>query len=130
MDLEDLEHNARDGLHIASLGRHLDRAGERLRRHARPRRASLSFAPRLPDGLTRLAFAIRYRGHCLRVQVTTHEATYSLGDGAAGPLRIAHHGEVLTLTGANPVVRPIPPAPAREPPMQPLGREPQRRSPG
>ena len=129
MDLEDVERNARDGLHVASLGgtwiAFVTGFGG-MRDHGE----ILEFAPRLPDGLTRLAFAIRYRGLCLHVNATTHEATYSLGDGAAGPLRIAHHGEVLTLTGADPVVRPIPPAPAREPPMQPLGREPQRRSPG
>ena len=38
MDLADLEHNVRDGLHIASLAGRLDRRRGRLRRHARPRR--------------------------------------------------------------------------------------------
>ena len=38
MDLDDLEHNTRDGVHIASLaGAWIARRG-RLRRHARPRR--------------------------------------------------------------------------------------------
>jgi alpha,alpha-trehalose phosphorylase len=38
IDLRDLEHNTRDGLHIAFAGRHLDRAGQRLRRAAPPGR--------------------------------------------------------------------------------------------
>ena len=38
MDLHDREHNARDGLHIAVAGRHLDRVRGRPRRHARTRR--------------------------------------------------------------------------------------------
>ena len=38
MDLDDLEHNTRDGLHIACPRRDLDRPGRRSGRHARPRR--------------------------------------------------------------------------------------------
>ena len=35
MDLHDFEHNTRDGLHMAALGRNLDRARRRLRRATR-----------------------------------------------------------------------------------------------
>ena len=45
-----------------------------------------------------------------------------------GTLELGHHGERLTLRGAEPVERPIPPAPEREAPAQPPGREPRRRS--
>jgi alpha,alpha-trehalose phosphorylase len=128
MDLEDVEHNARDGLHVASL------AGTwiafvvglgGMRDHG----DTLAFAPRLPDGLTRLTFSLLRRGICLRVDVTTREARYSL-PRCKGSLRISHHGEPLTVSGAEPVVRPIPPGPDRPPATQPPGREPRRRSPG
>ena len=41
MDLRDLNHNTRDGVHIASLAGAWLGAGRRVRRHARPRRAAL-----------------------------------------------------------------------------------------
>ncbi len=41
---------------------------------------------------------------------------------------IGHHGERLMLHGKAMVERPIPPAPEREAPAQPRGREPLRRS--
>ena len=60
MDLDDLEHNTRDGLHMAAL------AGSWIALVAglagmRDRDGILSFAPRLPDELTRLAFKISLR---------------------------------------------------------------------
>src|SRR5262249_19673105 len=128
MDLHDFERNARDGLHVASLG------GTWLAFVAgfggmRDHGEILEFSPRLPDGLTRLAFSLLRRGLCLHVDVTTHEAKYSLKRGG-GPLRVLHHGETLDVTVAGPIARPIPPAPERPPPVQPPGREPRRRSPG
>jgi alpha,alpha-trehalose phosphorylase len=128
MDLHDVEHNARDGLHIASLGGAwiafvMGFGG------MRDRGETLAFAPRLPDGLTRLAFSILRRGQCLRVDVTTREAKYSLTGGQAA-LHLSHHGEPLDLTCAAPIIRPIPGAPERPAPSQPPGREPRRRSPG
>jgi alpha,alpha-trehalose phosphorylase len=128
MDLHDVEHNARDGLHVASLG------GAWIAFVAgfggmRDHGEHLEFAPRLPDNLTRMTFGIVYRGQCLEVTVTTREATYALRRGN-GPLTIAHHGETLTLTAGQRLVRAIPAVPAREPPTQPVGREPERRSPG
>jgi alpha,alpha-trehalose phosphorylase len=128
MDLDDVEHNARDGLHVASL------AGTwiavvmgfgGLRGHG----DVLALAPRLPDGLTRLSFSVLRRGLCLRVDATTREARYTLTRGA-GPLGITHHGEQLQVTASAPVVRPIPPAAEPKPLTQPPGREPRRRSPG
>lgn len=127
IDLEDLQHNLADGLHMASL------AGAWLvfvigfggmRDHG----DLLEFAPKLPDGLTRYAFSILHRGECLHLNVTNASAEYSLH--TSGQLQIAHYGEVLTLSGKAAVVRSIPEAPAREPPTQPPGRAPRRRSPG
>jgi alpha,alpha-trehalose phosphorylase len=128
MDLQDLEHNARDGLHIASLAGTwiaLVNGFGGMRDHA----GVLSFTPRLPDGLTSLSFSIVRRKLCLRVEVTARAAVYRLTRGT-GTLRIIHHGEPLTLNDSNPIERPIPAAPMREPPAQPPGREPRRRSPG
>jgi len=54
MDLHDLEHNTRDGLHMASLAGSwlalVTGPGGMRRRHG-----TLSFAPRLPERITRLA---------------------------------------------------------------------------
>ncbi len=124
IDLDNLEHNTRDGLHIASL------AGAWIVAVAgfggmRDHDGSLTFAPRLPQRLSRLAFGLCFRGRRLKVEVAPHQARYSLLDGAA--LEITHHGEALTVTAETPVTRTIPPPPAHEVPRQPLGRSPSRR---
>ena len=128
MDLRDIEHNTRDGLHIASL------AGTWIALvngfgGMRDNGGTLSFSPRLPDGLTSLAFSIVHRKVCLRVEVSAKAASYRLGQ-SAGSLEIQHYGEPLTLNGENPVVRPIPEFQQHDEPPQPPGREPRRRSPG
>jgi len=128
MDLQDLEHNARDGLHIASLAGTwiaLVNGFGGMRDHA----GVLSFAPRLPDGLTSLSFSIVRRKLCLRVEVTASAATYRLTKGT-GTLQLIHHGELLTLNDSDPIERPIPASLLRESSAQPPGREPRRRSPG
>ena len=128
MDLQDLEHNARDGLHIASLAGTwiaLVNGFGGMRDHA----GVLSFAPRLPDGLTSLSFSIVRRKLCLRVEVTASAATYRLTQGT-GTLQLIHHGEPLTLNDSDPIERPIPASLQRESPAQPPAREPRRRSPG
>jgi alpha,alpha-trehalose phosphorylase len=124
MDLQDLEHNTRDGVHIASL------AGTWLAlvcgfAGLRHRDGRVAFAPRLPEGLTRLAFTVSFRAQRLRVAVTQSSARYQLDDG--NPLEITHHGTTLTLQAGKPQDRPIPPAPARRRPTQPPGRAPERR---
>jgi len=90
--------------------------------------SSLTINPRLPDTVTRLAFSIRHRGRVLHVEVTTHHATYQLTRGG-GTIALTHHGECLTV-GTEPITRPIPPAPERQQPLQPPGREPTHRAPG
>ncbi len=127
IDLDNLEHNTRDGLHIASL------AGAWIVAVAgfggmRDHDGSLTFAPRLPQRLRRLAFRLCFRGRRLRVEVESDQARYSLLEGA--PLQIAHHGEGLTVTAEAPVTCAIPPKPAGKAPRQPPGRAPARRQPG
>jgi alpha,alpha-trehalose phosphorylase len=125
MDLHDIEHNTRDGIHIASL------AGAWLAAVAgfggmRDHDGKLSFVPRLPPRLERLTFRLLFRGRRLKVEVTKGEAIYTLVDGA--PLEVTHHGEPVELSPSAPVARGIKHVPERPPPRQPPGREPVRRS--
>jgi len=124
IDLRDLQHNTRDGLHIASL------AGTWIALvngfgGLRLKDGTVSAAPRLPDGLTRLAFTLIIGGRRLRVEVTHAQARYILTGG--DPLEILHHGQPVTLPAGKPHVRPIPAAPSRPRPSQPPGREPAHR---
>jgi alpha,alpha-trehalose phosphorylase len=126
VDLHDLHRNTRDGLHLASIAGTwialvMGFGGMRDEGHR------LRFAPRLPDGLTRLVFRLLHRGRCLRVEVTPKTATYSLTRGSE--LDVLHHGEPLKV-GPEPIVRSIPSTPDRPPPRQPEGRAPRHRSPG
>jgi alpha,alpha-trehalose phosphorylase len=124
VDLDDLHHNSRDGLHIASL------AGAWIACVAglggmRDHDGQLTFAPRLPRDLSRLAFRLCQRGRRLLVEVTPDGASYSLESGRS--LKLMHHGETFTLEPGKPVTLPLPPAAAGEPPSQPPGREPRER---
>ncbi|MEU8178166.1 glycosyl hydrolase family 65 protein [Microbispora hainanensis] len=127
MDLRDLEHNTRDGVHMASLAGAwiaLVNGFGGMRAHD----GRLCFAPRLPQGITRLTFRVRYRGRLVRVDVAPDGTTYRLLNGS--PLTVSHHGEELTL-GAQPQARrnappPFPDLLVRQPP----GREPTPRRPG
>jgi alpha,alpha-trehalose phosphorylase len=125
VDLRDLHHNARDGLHIAALAGTwiaLINGFGGMRDDGR----TLAFTPRLPDGITSLSFMILRRGACLRVELTQHAARYRLLHGNE-ELSLSHHGEPLHLKGTDPVERAIPPVPQRAPPSQPPGRAPRRR---
>jgi len=126
MDLEDVERNTRDGLHIASL------AGAWIVAVAgfggmRDHDGALSFTPRLPERLTRLTFGMSFRDRCLRIELTHGQARYSLLQGA--PLQVTHHGQAITVDTRRPVSRPIPEIAAAEVPKQPPGRGPARRAP-
>ena len=123
MDLADLEHNTRDGLHIAAL------AGTWIALVAglggmRERDGNLHFAPRLPEGISRLAFALSVRQRRLRVTVTPEHTEYQLREG--DPLRIVHDGEDVSVSTDAVVRRPTGRTPPSEPPVQPLGRAPIR----
>jgi alpha,alpha-trehalose phosphorylase len=124
MDLADLEHNTRDGVHIASL------AGAWLAVVAglggmRDHGEVLRFAPHLAGSLRRLRFALTWRGHRLRVEVTGDSATYELLTGDA--IELEHEGERLTVKPGAPVSRPVREVPDLPRPKQPPGREPRRR---
>jgi len=126
LDLDDVHHNTRDGVHLASL------AGSWLAAVAgfggmRDNVGSLSFAPRLPRQLSHLAFRLLFRGRCVRVEVDHRLARYTLLRG--DPLDIEHHGAVVALISDKPATRPIPRAMPRRAPHQPTGRAPRRRRP-
>jgi alpha,alpha-trehalose phosphorylase len=131
LDLRDLEHNTRDGLHIASLAGTwlaLVAGFGGMRNYGPPIEggSSLTFRPRLPEDLTRLSFRLVYQGRRLRVTVTPAEATYEVASGNA--FDIHHHGEQVTLRPGRAETRPIPPVAVRPPPSQPPGRAPEWRS--
>lgn len=121
MDLADLEHNTRDGLHIASL------AGTWMALVAgfggtRRDGDSLRFTPRLPEKFSRLAFRLQFRGRCLQVEIGPDRASYSLLAGP--PLTIHHHGTEVRVDGDEPVTLGISAPKWRPTPEQPPHRRP------
>ncbi len=125
IDLHDLSQNTVDGLHIASLTGALIAAVAGFG-GMRDYGGKLSFAPRLPQRLERLAFRLLIRGRRLSIEATKTDATYTLLDGR--PLELAHHGEAITLSTDSPVTRAIPPVAGSGPaPGQPKWRAPARR---
>jgi alpha,alpha-trehalose phosphorylase len=126
MDLRNLAHNTKDGLHIASL------AGTWLGLVAgfgglRDHDGRLTFSPSLPHGITRLTFSLLWRGSRLTVTTEPARTTYVVADGDE-PVTLGHAGREVTVTPGEPVtlpnrhVEPLTPVPT-----QPPGREPYRR---
>jgi alpha,alpha-trehalose phosphorylase len=125
VDLDDLQHNSQNGLHIASL------AGTWIALVAgfggmRLQDGSISFTPQLPDGITHLTFHIMFRDCRLRVEVTPREATYHLLSGSS--LKTWHHGDKITLSKDKAITRPISPMKSGPRPTQPSGRAPASRN--
>ncbi len=126
MDLEDREHNTKDGLHIASLagawtaligGFGGMRAGN----------GSLCFAPKLPPGVVGLTFRQRYRGRVIRVEVRDQHATYTVLSG--DDLPITHYNQPATATAEGitldlplPVLLPLPAQPPGRAPLAARGQ--------
>jgi len=124
MDLDDLEHNVRDGVHMGSLaGAWLAVVGGLggMRHNG----DLLSFAPRLPPRIHELSFRMTFLGRLLRVRIERHRATYSLMRGRA--VTFAHHGQEVRLSPRKHATRAIPEIVPLEPPKQPAGRAPARR---
>ncbi|MBV9592771.1 MAG: glycoside hydrolase family 65 protein, partial [Actinobacteria bacterium] len=128
MDLDDLEHNARDGLHIASL------AGSWLALVAgfggmRDMGAHLLFRPQLPPGWHRLRFKVRLGACRLSVHISPRQVSYQVM-GEQGMTIVHCSGdseELVELEPDTPVRRswqPVKPLTPR--PHQPPGREPAR----
>ncbi|GAB3586819.1 glycoside hydrolase family 65 protein [Calidifontibacter terrae] len=124
MDLRDLEHNTKDGVHMASL------AGSWLALVCgfggmRDHHGHLTFDPHLPADVSRLAFAIHWRECKVRVEITADRATYTLDDGPDGHVTLSHAGQEFLLTTHQPVSHPIVAIePLTPTPTQPVGLEP------
>lgn len=106
VDLHNLAHNTSDGLHLAAsagtwLGLVCGFGGFRDYYDVP------YFAPRLPKNLSRLAFNLRLGESTLRVDVTQHEASYTITRGHAA--EITHFGEQLSVTDGETITRPIEP---------------------
>ncbi len=125
IDLRDLDENTRQGIHIAAMGATWLVAVAGFG-GMRDYGEELSFAPRLPSRLTRLAFRVSYQGRCVRVEVNQQEARYELL-GKGDPVELMHHGERVTVEPGSPQTHPIPRAPNRQAPSQPAGCAPRRR---
>jgi trehalose/maltose hydrolase-like predicted phosphorylase len=127
IDLRDLQHNTRDGLHMASL------AGSWTALVAgfgglRDDEGVLSLDPHLPDGISRLRFRLRWREFRLTVDVNHADVTYTVRDGPDAGLTIRHAGEEVELGSQGPSTIAIRQRhPMLPPPPQPPGREPMRR---
>jgi alpha,alpha-trehalose phosphorylase len=125
MDLDDLEHNTADGLHIASL------AGSWMVAVAgfgglRDTQGVLAFKPRLPGALNSLSFNLVFRGAHLNVAISPDEARYTC-NADDQHIDVLHYGEAVRVGPGGTQVRAIPPMTPRPRPRQPPGREPAQR---
>ena len=127
MDLHNLQHNARDGLHIASL------AGGWLALVAgfggmRDMGEHLTFRPQLPPGWKGLRFTLRMGQQCLSVAIGPETVRYSV-DGEE-TIRVLHlsdddEQELVDVGPGDGVERPWTPVkPRTATPPQPAGRPP------
>jgi len=128
MDLDNLEHNTRDGLHMASL------AGTWIGLVSglggmRECGSTLKFAPQLPEGIDRLAFNVAFLGRRLHVEVTPAMTSYVLKQG--DDLEIVHGEQTFSVSARQASTFETASVRAREatltPPQQPFGRAPTRR---
>jgi alpha,alpha-trehalose phosphorylase len=125
MDLDDLERNVRDGIHMGSAGGAWIAAVQGLggmRHHG----DSLGFSPRLPAAIRKLTFRVMFLGRLIKVTVDHRRATYTLIRGR--PLSFDHYGQPIRVGTGRGVVRTIPPMTTQPEPKQPAGREPARRN--
>ena len=124
MDLNDLEHNVRDGVHMGSLAGAWLAAVHGLggmRHHGE----SLGFSPRLPRAIRKLTFRVMFLGRLIKVSINHRHVTYSLVRGR--PIKFNHYDEAMRLAPGRSAVRSIPQQKAPPEPKQPFGREPARR---
>jgi trehalose/maltose hydrolase-like predicted phosphorylase len=124
IDLRDLHHNTRDGLHMAAL------AGSWIALVAgfgglRDGEGVLALDPMLPEGIRRLRFRLVWRGVRLLVDVDHRRVTYTIRDGSDARLVLRHAGEPVVVTADRPLTVPLGRrTPSTPPPTQPAGRAP------
>ena len=124
MDLHDLEHNVREGMHLAAA------AGAWLavvhgfgcmRHHG----DYLGFSPRLPPAIREVTFRVAFLGRHVRVRFNHRRVTYTLESGR--PIAFHHYDEMIKLSTGKPVTRNLPALKKMPEPQQPAGRAPARR---
>jgi alpha,alpha-trehalose phosphorylase len=119
IDLDDLDANTHQGLHLAAL------AGTWIATVAgfgglRDHGGTITLAPRLPAALSRLRFRLMIRDSRLSVEVTPGNVRYEVMSGE--PLALSHHGTPFTVAQDAPVERSIPDIDPGPVPTQPAGR--------
>ena len=104
MDLDDINRNAKDGLHMAAMAgswMSIVNGFGGLRQYE----GILCFAPALPDQWENFRFKITARGQLLDIFVDREAAVYTLLEGTG--LQIKHKGELLTLLPQEPISLPL-----------------------
>jgi alpha,alpha-trehalose phosphorylase len=124
MDLDDLEHNTSDGLHIASLAGSWMVAVNGFG-GLRDTEGALSFRPRLPGALRSLTFNLLFRGVHLNVAISPEQARYTCNGDVH--VDLLHYGDPVRVGPGGTQIRDIPPVTPRPRPRQPPGREPAQR---
>ena len=124
IDLNDLAHNTGNGVHMASL------AGTWIALVCgfggmRDHDGVLSFEPKLPSAIRRLAFGMQWHGQTLRVEVTPEKTSYTLTFG--GDIDIMHYGSTVRVSLGRTSTESMPPITAGPTPIQPPGRAPAHR---
>jgi alpha,alpha-trehalose phosphorylase len=120
VDLRDLHHNTRDGLHMASLAGAWSAIVEGFG-GLREEGSMPALAPRLPAGITGLRFRLRHSGLRLLVEADHTTVRVSLRDGADARLAIRLYDETVEVTAGEVVERsvaalqPLLPQPAQPP---------------
>ena len=127
VDLLDLHHNTKDGLHMASLagGWTCVVAGfGGMRDHD----GVMSFDPALPAGIDRVSFSLGWGHTRLDVTVEHTQATYAVRGAATDSVAFRHAGTDVVVCGGQQIVVPLQARLPRPAPSQPLGRVPRRRN--
>lgn len=106
MDLHDLHHNTRSGIHLGCMAGAWTAVVEGLG-GMRRRGEQLHLAPALPGGLTKLIFRLRWRGIRFLVEISDGKVRVSLSDHDRGRLPLVIYGERVEVTGARAVERPL-----------------------
>lgn len=126
LDHHDLARNTADGLHLAALAGGWTAAVHGLA-GARILEGKLTFSPRLPAQLDRMAFNFAFCGRSLRIDFNQRDANYSMVSGDA--IEIEHWGQPISVAAGETTSAAIPEPPARNTFVQPFGRAPARRRP-
>lgn len=104
VDLDDLHHNAADGVHVASAGGvwgALVSGFGGMRDHS----GQLSFDPRLPASWPSLSYRLRWRDTVLTITLTRSEMSVAAGEEAAVDFTVRGTGH--TVSGGETVVVPL-----------------------